>query len=177
MASALEFALGALRLLLDPRAWALILIAATVGFMKGCEHAEADHAAFMARIEEQGKAQAKWVAQRRADQKKITDRRNAAYEKQIKTLDAANSDLAQRLRERSGAFELPSVPGAAEGGNGKTICFDAGRLREGIREQLRLFGERFGRSVAVGGRAILDFNTCADWAVEQDAAAKNRPAP
>lgn len=178
--TALRFIGGFLRPLLDPKVWLLLALAGLAGFIHGCQEEKERHATTMTIIERMGEEHKRWSDQRRAEQKAITERKDAEHAKRIKNLTAATADLRRKLRERTDSFEVPAARAPAPGGERLgvgAVCFDRDRLGEGIRRSLQRFSERLAALAERGGAGIANFGTCAEWAIDQEEAALRSAQP
>lgn len=159
--------------------FALVLLVASA-YVKGCSDEKERFDEFKGAVAAIGKAQHEKSVRIAADQKAITTKKDANHAETKRHLDLALGrvgDLAGELRKRPGRSIVPPVPASAGGGEAGAgdsgiICFASDRLRAGIEGSLQRFGERYRGLAGRGAGAIAGFETCATWALEQEAAAQ-----
>ena len=108
-APALEFVLGALKLLLDPKVWLLIVVAAAAGFVKGCVHEEVQFNAYKTVVASVGKAQEAWTKQRNAANKAAQQEVENVHKAEL-AIAAADLDAAEHRLQLNTSRGF--VPGA-----------------------------------------------------------------
>jgi len=173
---------SALGLFANP--WVLLAIAVAVFavFMFGLRLGLAQLHTLEAQIEAQARIREAWVKQRVTDQQTITKRKDDEHDKKVQKLDSAVTTLNEQLRNISGRDLLSGVSpapesGGASAGDGGIVCFSRNRLRDAISTGFQRFAQRYGASVQRGASAIVGFDTCAAWAIEQEAKAKADKPP
>lgn len=162
--------------------WKLFALVALVcgAYVKGCSDENERFDQFKGTVDAIGKAQETWAKKRTADQKAITTKKDIDHEETKRQLGLALGhvgNLSGELRKRPSGSIVPRIPATAEGGDGGAgdggvICFARERLRSGLDGLLQRLGERYRGLVGRGAGAITNFETCATWALEQEAAAK-----
>lgn len=132
---------------LDPRAWTVAGIVLTIGYMRGCEHAQRQHEQFMNELERVGKEQLKIVRAINDRNRKAHEEVESNYVKDLEDMRARNRELAERMQHGAGSVTIagpdPSALRPLQAGGIK--CYDAKRLSDSLLASLQRYAERIGR--------------------------------